>query len=134
MSDLVHRLRSWSLTPHLARDVQEAAARIEALEATLQKIAWLMEGDEDISEIACAALAGLPKTILDEPTSPPEQEQRAINRADIRGEDHRRASALRAGHRPARHRLRDGGQHGRVNEALVTIRKALGHLKPGEEE
>ena len=35
----------------------EAADRIEALEAALRKIAWLMEGDEDISEIARTALA-----------------------------------------------------------------------------
>ena len=34
-----------------------SAARIETLEAALNKIAWLMDGDGDVSEIARAALA-----------------------------------------------------------------------------
>ena len=72
MSDIVKALRRYKEPVP-----QEAAARIEELEAALRKIAWLMEGDEDISEIARTALGPepLPKTILDEPTSPPEQDK-----------------------------------------------------------
>ena len=61
MSNLVHRLRSWSLTPHLAREVQEAADRIEALEAALRRIDAINDSpacfNKDIDDVCNAALA-----------------------------------------------------------------------------
>ena len=62
MSDLTNRLRSWSLTPHLAHDVQEAADRIEALEAALREIVAVIH-DYDIAPVL-AQVDGIARAAL----------------------------------------------------------------------